>query len=189
MSEVMFTARVPSGRAKSPVLTVVPPETEASPAVQKLREHFPDAVQEVTEFRGDYTVTIRSQDLVRMATFLRDDPELRFQHLADLSSQDRLRFPGQGNSPRFASVYHLYSLANDERLRLKVPAPGGDNPVVPTLTGIWPGANWHEREVYDLMGIRFEGHPDMRRILMPPEWPNHPLRKDVPAVANRCLTR
>ncbi len=78
------------------------------------------------------------------------------------------------------TVYQLFSTETGKRLRIKVPASGGDRPSVPTVTGLWPGANWFEREIYDLMGIRFEGHPDMRRLLMPLDWPNHPLRKDVP---------
>ena len=106
--------------------------------MRKLRERFPQAIQEVSEFRGDYTVTIRPQDLVPVATFLRDDPELRFNHMADLTSLDRSRYPGLADAPRFATVYHLYSMANNQRLRLKVPLAGGDNPSVPSLTGVWP---------------------------------------------------
>src|SRR5512133_2478188 len=153
MSEVLYTAQVPSGLAASPVVTLVPATAEATPAVRKLRERFPQAIQEVSEFRGDYTVTIRPQDRLPRVSFLRDGP---------------------------ATVYHLYSMAHNERLRLRVPLAGGDNPSVPSLTAVWPAANLCEREVYDLMGIRFEGHPDMRRLLLPFDWPNHPLRKDVP---------
>ena len=93
---------------------------------------------------------------------------------------DWSQYPGYAGKERFTTVYHLVSTASGERMTLKVPAPGGDSPAVPTLTGLWPGANWPEREVYDLMGIKFDGHPDLRRILLPLNWPNHPLRKDVP---------
>jgi NADH-quinone oxidoreductase subunit C/D len=181
MSEVLFTARVPSGRANSPVQTVVPPDAAAAPAVMAVRARFPQAVLETTEFRGEYTLTIQPQDLLAVAAFLRDDPALTFNHLANVSSQDRLKYPDlPADAPRFATVYHLYAMAHNQRIALKVPLGGGDSPVVPSITRLWPGANWQEREVYDLMGIRFEGHPDLRRILLPYDWPNHPLRKDVP---------
>ncbi len=155
--------------------------SETNYAVEKLKARFPSAVQQVSEFRGEGTTTVRPQDLVAVATFLRDDPDLRFDHLADLTAVDRSKYPGTSDgAARFATVYHLLATRNGQRFQLKVPAPGGDNPAVPTITGIWPGANWFEREIYDLMGIRFEGHPDLRRILLPFNWPNHPLRKDAP---------
>jgi NADH-quinone oxidoreductase subunit C/D len=115
-----------------------------------------------------------------VARFLRDDPELRFDHLSNLTSVDWSKYPGYAAKERFTTVYHLLSTGSGQRIALKAPAPGGDNPSVPTLTGLWAGANWPEREVYDLMGIKLEGHPDLRRILMPYNWPNYPLRKDVP---------
>lgn len=149
-------------------------------AVEKLQAHFPAAVQAISQFRGEATITVRAQDLVAVARFLRDDPELKFDHLANLTSVDWSKYPGYTGKERFTTVYHLFSTRSGQRLALKVPAPGGDNPAVPSLTGLWPGANWPEREVYDLMGVRFDGHPDLRRILLPNNWPNHPLRKDVP---------
>lgn len=149
-------------------------------AVEKLKAQFPAAVQAVSQFRGEATITVRAQDLVAVARFLRDDPELKFDHLANLTSVDWSKYPNYAGKERFATVYHLLSTSSGQRLALKAPAPGGDSPVVPSLTGLWAGANWPEREVYDLMGIKFEGHPDLRRILMPHDWPNHPLRKDLP---------
>ncbi len=154
--------------------------TQTNLAVEKLRAQFPNAIQAVTHFRDETTLTVRAQDLIPVARFLRDDPELRFDHLANLTSVDWSKYPGYQGKERFTTVYHLLSTRSAQRLTLKVPAPGGDNPSVPSLTGLWPGANWPEREVYDLMGIKFEGHPDLRRILLPNNWPNHPLRKDVP---------
>jgi NADH dehydrogenase I D subunit len=155
--------------------------TQTSPAVEKLRAQFGAAtVLAADAFRGEMTVTVRAQDLVAVARFLRDDPELRFDLLANLTSVDWSKYPGHSARERFTTVYNLVSTHSGQRVTLKVPAPGGDNPAVPTLTGLWPGANWFEREVYDLMGVKFEGHPDLRRILMPANWPNHPLRKDVP---------
>lgn len=154
--------------------------TRTDLVVEKLRAQFPNAIQAVTHFRDEITLTIRAQDLIPVARFLRDDPELRFDHLANLTSVDWSKYQGYQGKERFTTVYHLLSTRSAQRLALKVPAPGGDSPSVPSLTGLWSGANWPEREVYDLMGIKFDGHPDLRRILLPHNWPNHPLRKDVP---------
>jgi len=149
----------------------------------KIRSVFMQAIEGVAWFRDDLTLTVPARALLPVVKLLRDDPDLCFDHLEDMSSLDRSRYPLDGSSgqtPRFAVVYHLFSTRTGLRVRLKVPAEGGDSPVVPTLTGEWAGANWFEREIYDLMGIRFEGHPDLRRIMLPLDWPNHPLRKDVP---------
>jgi NADH-quinone oxidoreductase subunit C/D len=146
----------------------------------KIRSVYMQAIQEITWFRDDLTITVPAQALIPVAKLLRDDPDLRFEHLADMSSQDRSKYPGLDGAPRFVVVYQLLSPSTGQRVRLKVAAEGGDAPSVPTLTGVWPGANFFEREIYDLMGVRFEGHPDLRRILMPLDWPNHPLRKDMP---------
>lgn len=155
--------------------------TQTNPAVEKLRAQFGDAaITAVDEFRGEPTVSVRSQDLVSVARFLRDNPELRFDHLANLTAVDWSKYPGYAGKERFTTIYNLCSTGTGQRLTLKVPAPGGDNPAVPSLTGLWMGANWFEREVYDLMGVKFDGHPDLRRILLPSNWPNHPLRKDIP---------
>ena len=154
--------------------------TQTNPTVEKLQAQFSGAIQAVREFRGETTLTVRAQDLVAVARFMRDDPDLRFDHLANITAVDWSKYPGYAGKERFTTVYHLLSTASGLRITLKVPAPGGDSPAVPTLTGLWSGADWPEREVYDLMGIKFEGHPDLRRILMPNNWPNHPLRKDVP---------
>lgn len=145
--------------------------------VAVLQERFPDAVLAVEEHRGDLVVTIQADRLLDVARFLRDDPEMRFDHCVDVTSYDRLDL---GETPRFVAVYQLHSIPYNRRLRLQVPLPGGNNPVVPSVVDIWPTANWLEREVYDLMGIRFQGHPDLRRILMPYDWEGHPLRKDYP---------
>ena len=153
---------------------------QTSLAAEKLRAKYPDAITAQSEFRDEMTLVVRPQDLVGVAQFLRDDPELRFDHLANLTAVDWSKYPAYNSKERFAGIYHLLSMASGQRLTLKVPAPGGDNPALPTLTGLWAGANWFEREVYDLMGIKFDGHPDLRRILMPLNWPNYPLRKDVP---------
>lgn len=154
--------------------------SQINPAVEKLRAQFEGAIQGTHEFRGETTVTVRAQDLVAVARFLRDDPELRFDHLSNLTAVDWSKYPGHTAKERFSTVYQLLSTRSGQRLTLKTPAPGGDSPAVPSLTGLWPGADWPEREVYDLMGVKFEGHPDLRRILLPLNWPNHPLRKEIP---------
>ncbi len=143
-------------------------------AAQKLREWDKQAVAEVIEFRGETTVVVPQQHLVRAAEYLASDPSLRFTFLSDLTTVDR--FPME---PRFELNYHLLSIDQKLRLRLRVRLPGSE-PTMPTVTSVWPTANWHERESFDLFGIRFQGHPDLRRILMPDEWEGHPLRKDYP---------
>jgi NADH-quinone oxidoreductase subunit C/D len=148
--------------------------------VEKLRAQFPNAVQDVSEFRGDMTVTLRREVLLDTARFLRDDVDLQFDLLVDLTSVDRRDL---GIEPRFVNIYELYSIPKNHGVRLKVPLKwdGADKmPRCPSVAKIWPTANWHEREVYDLMGIEFTGHPWLRRILMPDNWVGHPLRKDYP---------
>ncbi len=147
---------------------------EAKDPVTALREAFPDAVQDVVEFRGETTVYVEPTKLAEVALFLRDADGLRYNLLVNLTGIDYLP-----ETPRFAVAYHLYSMLYNRTLRLKVRLPE-DNPTVPTVTTVWPTANWLEREAYDMLGIVFEGHPDPRRILMPPEWEGHPLRKDYP---------
>jgi NADH-quinone oxidoreductase subunit C len=143
-------------------------------AVQKLRDWDKQVVAEVIEFRGETTVVVPEQRLVRVAEYLASEPSLRFTFLSDLTTVDR--FPME---PRFELNYHLLSIERSLRLRLRVRVAGAQ-PEVPSVTGVWPTANWHERESFDLFGIRFHGHPDLRRILMPEEWEGHPLRKDYP---------
>jgi NADH-quinone oxidoreductase subunit C len=125
-----------------------------------------------TEFRGETSYPIAANDLREISRFCRD--ELSFDYLIDITSIDNF-----GEEPRFEIVYHLYSMprADHLRLKLKVPEEAG---AVDTVSDIWPTANWHEREIYDMMGIKFNGHPDLRRILMWDGYPFFPLRKDFP---------
>jgi NADH-quinone oxidoreductase subunit C len=146
--------------------------TDKNPVVHKLRERDAQAITEVVEFRGETTVVVPRESLQHAAEFLASEPSLRFSFLSDITVVDR--FPIE---PRFEVNYHLLSLDRRERLRLKVRLPGKD-PVIRSMTSVWPTANWHERENFDLFGIRFDGHPDLRRILMPDDWEGHPLRKD-----------
>ncbi len=153
--------------------------SEKNPVVDKLRAWDPQVIAEVIVFRGETTLVVPRQHLRRVAEYLLSEPSLRFSFLSDISTVDR--FPVE---PRFEVNYHLLSLDRRARLRLKVRVPGSDA-VVPTVTGVWPTANWHERENFDLFGVRFEGHPDLRRILMPDEWEGYPLRKDYPVEGYR----
>lgn len=142
--------------------------------IDRLKSRFPEAVDGAAEFRNDLTVTVRKDDIVAVATFLRDDPDLAFDMVIDVCGVDMYRAEG-----RFEVVYNVYSLKNKKYLRLKVKVEE-DHPVVPSVTGVWPGANWHERETFDMFGIKFAGHPDLRRLYMPEEFEYYPLRKDFP---------
>ncbi len=156
-----------------------PQENNKNAAVAKLREWDAQVVTEVLEFRGETTVVVPKQHLQRAADYLRSEPSLGFSFLSDITVLDR--FPLE---PRFEVNYHLLSPERKQRLRLKVRVAGTDA-VVPTVTGIWPTANWHERENFDMFGIRFDGHPNLTRILMPDEWEGYPLRKDYPVEGYR----
>jgi len=109
----------------------------------------------------------------------RDDAALAFDVLIDLTAVDYLKYPGREDGPRFEVVYHLYSITHNHRLRLKVRVDE-DDASVPSAVALWPIANWLERETWDMFGVRFEGHPDLRRLLMYEEFVGHPLRKDYP---------
>ena len=146
-----------------------------SPLVAALQREHPDWVGEVIEAFGEVTVVVPRASVVELCGFLKVAPGLEFNFLADLCGVDR----GPEEEPRFEVNYHLFSITRHHRLRLKV-LLNDDDTHVPTVTGIWRTANWHERETYDLMGIIFDGHPDLRRILLPDEWEGHALRKDFP---------
>jgi len=142
--------------------------------VERLNAFSRESIEGTDEFRGDLTVTVRRADIVRVTTFLRDDSELSFDQIIDVIGVDMYR-----PEFRFEVVYVLYSIRNKKHLRLKVRLEE-EHPVVPSVTGVWAGANWAEREAYDMVGIKFEGHPDLRRLYMPEEFEYHPLRKDFP---------
>lgn len=142
--------------------------------ITKIKKVLPESLLEIYEFRGDLTLLVRVEDLVRVARFIKDDPDLSFDLIIDAAGVDMYRPDG-----RFEVVYNIYSLKNKRYLRLKVRVEE-EHPVVPTLTGVWPGANWHERETFDMFGIKFDGHPDLRRFYMPEEFEYYPLRKDFP---------
>ncbi|MBU9295325.1 NADH-quinone oxidoreductase subunit C [Burkholderia multivorans] len=138
-------------------------------------------VVSLTEAIGELTLVVKASDYLDVATTLRDDPKLRFEQLIDLCGVDYQTYgDGAYDGPRFAAVTHLLSVTNNWRLRLRVFAPDDDLPIVPSLVDIWNSANWYEREAFDLYGIVFEGHPDLRRILTDYGFIGHPFRKDFP---------
>jgi NADH-quinone oxidoreductase subunit C len=145
----------------------------------RLRERFGSRVLATHDYRGDHTAVLTRDGIAAALAFCRDEPTLAFDLLVDVTAVDHLRFPGREDGPRFDVVYHLCSTSLNHRVRLKVPVEE-DDPVVPTASGLWPIANWLEREVWDMFGIRFEGHPDLRRLLLYEEFEGHPLRKDYP---------
>ncbi|MBB3258718.1 NADH-quinone oxidoreductase subunit C [Paraburkholderia bannensis] len=138
-------------------------------------------VVSLTEKLGELTLVIKAVDYLNVATELRDNPSLRFEQLVDLCGVDYQTYgDGVWEGPRFAAVSHLLSITNNWRLRLRVFAPDDDVPIVPSVVEIWNSANWYEREAFDLFGIVFEGHPDLRRILTDYGFIGHPFRKDFP---------
>lgn len=139
-----------------------------------IRKRFGTSIGEVTVFRGETSLAADGDSIVALCRFLRDENEFAFDFLSDLCGVDR--FPA---TPRFEVVYHLLSLRHGHRLRVKVPL-GGEDPVIDSVVPVWETADWHERECFDLFGIRFRNHPDLRRILLPDEFEGHPLRKDFP---------
>jgi NADH-quinone oxidoreductase subunit C len=148
------------------------PSQNASVVAEQLRAWNAEAVAEVVEFRGETTIVVPREMLRRAAERCCREAGLQFNLLTDLSCVDR--FPVE---PRFELNYHLVSIPRKDKVRLRVSVSGSD-PVVDSLCPVWPGANWLEREVFDLFGIRFTGHPDLRRILLPDDWEGHPLRRD-----------
>ena len=146
---------------------------------QKIAAQYPDAVEEVYEFRGDTWLYIRKERLLEVCRLLRDDPDLGYLYISDITAIDWLPYWEKGEKPkRFEVVYKFYTPVSFGRIFLKVRVDDGEP--VPSVTGIWEGANYPEREVYDMFGIPFEGHPNLKRILMPDDWVGHPLRTDFP---------
>jgi NADH-quinone oxidoreductase subunit C len=139
-----------------------------------LEAAFPGKIRESYVLHGDETIIISREDAPAIFTTLRHAPEFAFELLVDLTVVDFF-----GKEPRFEVVYHLKSLSLGHRLRVKIRVTE-DDPVVPTVSSIWKGGNWLEREAWDMFGVRFSGHPDLRRILMYEEFRGHPLRKDYP---------
>jgi NADH-quinone oxidoreductase subunit C len=152
---------------------------DANVVAGHLRKWNPKAVAGVIEFRGETTIIVPRELLRATAEHCLQNAALQFNLLTDATCVDR--FPAE---PRFELQYHLVSIPRRERLRLRVSVPGV-HPVVDSLIPVWPGANWLEREIFDLFGVRFSDHPDLRRILLPDDWKGHPLRRDYPTEGYR----
>ena len=149
-------------------------EGTKSVVLGKLKEKFGDAIVSTHSDFGDDTAVVKRERIVEICTFLRDDPELAFDFAMDLTGVDYL-----GEEPRFEVVYHLYSLEKKHRVRIKARLPEED-PTIDSAVPVWVGIDWYEREAYDMYGIVFRGHPNLKRILMYDSFVGHPLRKDYP---------
>jgi NADH-quinone oxidoreductase subunit C len=145
--------------------------------VEAVKTALPDAVQDFVKFRDETTIVVAPGEVPTVARYLRDTAGLIYNYLSDISAVDY--YPEYDRPGRFGVSYHLYSLLYNRRIRVKTYVDE-DEPVVPTVTDIWPAANWLEREIYDMMGIEFAGHPNMRRLLMPADWHGFPHRRDYP---------
>jgi NADH-quinone oxidoreductase subunit C len=167
-----------AGAPKAPVKKKEegPKPTDAAnhPLVKKLSDKFSGAVKEASEFIGQLSVRLDGARLLEVCDFLKSDSETRFNFLSDMTC---VHFPDRMDAP-FDVVYNLYSISANERVRLKVATD--EETGVESVTSVWPTANWMEREVFDLFGVPFSNHPDLRRILLPPDWEGHPLRKEYP---------
>ena len=149
------------------------------PEVARLLAWHPESIEEAKFDRDELTIVVPSAAIRDVCALLRDDRELQYNFLSDITCVDW--YPSE---PRFEVVYSLLSIARKRRLRLKARLPG-DTPSLPSLISVWPACNYFEREIFDLFGVRFEGHPYLRRIMMPEDWKGHPLRKDYPVEGYR----
>lgn len=149
---------------------------EPAEIVQHIQDKFPEDVLGTEEFRGQASVTIKKDRMLEIFRYLHDEPSLNFDFPKDLCGVD---YQGK-RDVRFEVVYHLYSVKHEHMIRIKVPVSESDCSV-DSVVPIWIGVDWHERECYDMYGIEFKGHPDLRRILLPEDWEGFPLRKDYPA--------
>ncbi len=167
-------AHKPAAGPPLPVDPAPPADLEQPAFVRGLAAAFPSDALQLSFWVGDWTVIVPADRLLEIAGWLRDAPDAMFDFCSDVSAVD---WPARA-AQRFDIVYCLYSTTLRHRLRIKTRV--GDEVAVPSVTGIWPAANWLEREVFDMFGVRFAGHPDLRRILMPEDWQGHPERKDYP---------
>jgi len=162
----------------APAITDVE-ELKSHPALARLLAWNPPVVQAVKFDREELTVWIEKGSIREACAILRDHPECPFNYLCDITAVDW--YPSE---PRFEVVYHLLSIPKKERVRLKAKLDGS-SPAIESVTSVWPSANFYEREVFDLFGVRFTGHPNLKRIMMPDNWEGHPLRKDYPVEGYR----
>jgi len=156
-------------------MTLQPAGLAPNDIAEKIKEKFADQVIEVVEFRDQVSVIVKRDQILSILKFLHDDPLLSLNHLQDLTAVDY----SKKKEIRFEVVYNLYSIRHRHKIRIRAQVPENDTKI-DSVVPIWSGANWHERECYDMFGITFTGHPDLRRILMPEDWEGFPLRKDYP---------
>ena len=148
--------------------------TKIEELVEIIKDKFSHAIEEVISFRDEYTIRVKRENLMEVAKYLKENPECSFNFLSDLCGID---YPK--GEHHFEVVYHLYSIEHKHRLRMKVSLLASDL-TIPSVSSVWRTANWHERECYDMLGINFSDHPDLRRILTPDGFKDYPLRKDFP---------
>jgi NADH dehydrogenase I D subunit len=168
------------GLNKLGIPAVAPLPTGETADTARIVERFGEDILAAGLHNGLQMVYVKPEKLVELAEFVKSDPQLHYEAVTDVSSVDRSQLPIGAGDARYQTTYQLRSYTRKQHLMLVCPLADPEEPSVPSLANLYGGANWPEREVYDLMGIRFEGHPDHRRILMPAHWPNHPLRKEVP---------
>lgn len=152
--------------------------------IKKVKEKFGDALLDSHSFRGDDTIIIKKQYILEVCRFLKEEKSLDFNFMMDLTAVDYLN--QEGRRERFEVVYHFYSLTLNHRIRVKAPVSEADS-TIDSIIPVWAGANWFEREVYDMYGIKFNDHPDLKRILLYDEFEGHPLRKDYPITKRQPL--
>jgi len=150
-----------------------PTDASSHPLVKRLKARFGEAIGDASEFIGQLSVIVAGDQIVAICNFLKSDEKSPFDYLSDLTC---VHYPDNKQTP-FEVVYNLYSISENERVRLKVKT---SEEGVESVTSVWPAANWLEREVFDLFGVQFKNHPDLRRLLLPPDWEGYPLRKDFP---------
>lgn len=148
---------------------------EPTEVAERIKEKYPNEVIGIEEFRGQVSIFLKKERILEVFHYLHDEPALSFDYLKDLTALDHL---GKKDT-RFEVVYHLYSMTHEHMIRVKVPVSEHDCSIE-SVTPLWIGADWHERECFDMFGIDFKGHYDLRRILMPEDWEGYPLRKDYP---------
>ena len=149
-----------------------------SPELRLLQEKFSSEIVSTRLFRGESTIIVKKEHIVAICALLRDDPSTNYNYLSDMTAVDRLKFMADGEA-RFEIVYNIYSMATFKRLRVKAQV-FEDEQTIDTVESVWPCANWLEREIFDMFGITFNNHTDLRRILMADDWIGNPLRKDYP---------
>ena len=154
---------------------------DGSVTLKKLAGRFAGSILETHSYRGDDTALVKKEEIVAVCTYLRDDEELLYNFMMDLTAVDYL-----GKEPRFEVVYHLYSLKHNRRVRIKARVSESDC-AIDSVVPVWVAANWFEREVYDMYGITFKGHPELRRILLYEGFEGYPLRKDYPVKKRQPL--